>query len=80
MSNLDAPQKERLEVVFINYMPRFRTIVLDDDVHLYLYMFGVDVASTPDIVLEPSSRPEEDLLRQRILYSTIDLLRWGKMP
>jgi methylase of polypeptide subunit release factors len=66
-----APAKrDLLDVSFTQYMPRFRTVVVDDAVYVYLYMYGGDVTDRPDLCLEPSDTPA-DLIRQRILYSTL---------
>lgn len=43
---------ENFEVILTNYMPRFRTILIDDEIcHINLYMYGKDVAKTPEFRL-----------------------------
>lgn len=64
---------DSIDVSFSNYMPRFRTVIVDDTVYVYLYMYGGDVADHPDLRLEPSSNAE-DLIRRRILYSTLSVV------
>lgn len=50
---LDKESRARLEVLLSNYMPRFRTIIVDDkQVYLYLYMYGEDVNDYPDFIFE----------------------------
>jgi SAM-dependent methyltransferase len=68
----DSPPSGRdvLDVSFTNYMPRFRTVIVDDSVYVYLYMYGSDVAESPDLCLAPSESAHEGV-RQRILYSTL---------
>ena len=52
---LDSKAKERFEVLLSNYMPRFRTIVVDDErIYLYHYMYGTNVSDYPDHVLDKS--------------------------
>jgi SAM-dependent methyltransferase len=68
-------QRSNFDVGFANYMPRFRTVVADDVVYLYLYMYGVDVSNSPDLTLRPTSNLSEDGLRQRIISSTDQLAR-----
>ena len=63
-------KQDSIDVSFSNYMPRFRTVIVDDTVYVYLYMYGGDVADQPDLRLEPSSNAD-DLIRRRILYSTL---------
>ena len=67
---LNPLKRNSLDVSFSNYMPRFRTVVVDDAVYVYLYMYGANVADLPDLQLEPGS-PGSDLTRRRILYSTL---------
>ncbi len=72
--DMDSSQRNNLEVVFSNYMSRFRTIIVDDAVFLYLYMYGVDVSQKPDFILDQSAPFDGDLLRQRVVFSTLKLL------
>lgn len=67
---LNPLKRNFLDVSFSNYMPRFRAVVVDHAVYVYLYMYGADVADIPDLQLEPAS-PANDLTRRRILYSTL---------
>jgi|GEM_PF-3180534 len=79
---LDDESKARFEVLLSNYMPRFRTILVDDErVYLYLYMYGEDVTDYPDFVFE---KTEQTLATQdetknsvftRILASTDKLIK-----
>ncbi|HKP87336.1 MAG TPA: methyltransferase domain-containing protein [Blastocatellia bacterium] len=78
---LEGDAKGRLEVLLSNYMPRFRTVIIDDSqIHLYLYMYDDDVSDHPDFVLEKdaytSATPEETnaTLFARVLKSTYNLI------
>ena len=43
---------KNLTVLLSNYMPRFRTIIVDDaTIHISLYMYGVDVGIAPEFTL-----------------------------
>lgn len=43
---------ENFEVILTNYMPRFRTILIDNEIcHINLYMYGKDVVKTPEFRL-----------------------------
>lgn len=64
--------QQLIDVSFSSYMPRFRTIVVDDTAYIYLYMYGADVAKTPDFILQPSETAD-DIIRQRIIYSTLNV-------
>lgn len=72
--NMRQKSSSNLEVVFSNYMPRFRTVIADDIVFLYLYMYGMDVEGVPDLILRPSQERDVDVLRQRVIESTLKLL------
>jgi SAM-dependent methyltransferase len=63
-------RRQLLDVSFANYMPRFRTVIVDDEVYVYLYMYGSDVGEHPDLCLTGSDAGD-DMVRQRILYSTL---------
>jgi SAM-dependent methyltransferase len=78
--SLDDASKARFEVLLSNYMPRFRTILVDDDrVYLYLYMYGEDVSDYPDLMLEkggPTSAAyggSKDSLFTKVVASTNNL-------
>lgn len=66
---IDETHKQNLQVIFTNYMPRFRCIVVDDCVYIYFYMYGTDVSDTPDLVLTGKNDLEHESLRQRVLQS-----------
>lgn len=63
-------KQNSIDVVFSNYMPRFRTVIVDAEVYVYLYMYGGDVGDVPDLQLKPSNSAD-DMIRRRILYSTL---------
>lgn len=43
---------ETMTVLLTNYMPRFRTILIDDETcYVSLYLFGEDVGSAPELIL-----------------------------
>jgi len=72
--DLDLSQKRNLEILLTNYMPKFRTFIVDGTVYVYLYMYGVDVANTPDMILEASAAGDLEDLRRRVIYSTMKLI------
>ena len=75
LETLDADRQHLMEVVFTPYMPRFRAVIVDGDtVYLYLYMYGRDVESIPDLVLRSKGTPDDQLLRLRVINSTMKLL------
>ena len=50
-----AKNPSNYRVYLSNYMPRFRTILIDDEVcYVYLYMYGVDVTKTPEFIIKKS--------------------------
>jgi SAM-dependent methyltransferase len=67
--SLDDGSKARLEVLLSNYMPRFRTIVIDGKrVYLYAYLYNQNVNEYPDFVLE-----KKDPMFKRVIESTHSL-------
>jgi SAM-dependent methyltransferase len=67
--SLENDSKDRLEVLLSNYMPKFRTIVVDKElIYLYLYMYGKDVNDYPDFALE-----KRDPIAARIIESMYNL-------
>lgn len=70
---LNQLKRNSIDVSFSSYMPRFRTVVVDDAVYVYLYMYGGDVAEVPDLRLEPGNSAD-DFIRRRILYSTFSAI------
>jgi 2-polyprenyl-3-methyl-5-hydroxy-6-metoxy-1,4-benzoquinol methylase/predicted phosphodiesterase len=41
------------KVLLTNYMPRFRTIIIDEEIcYISLYMYGIDVVNTPEFKLK----------------------------
>ncbi|HYF33920.1 MAG TPA: TIR domain-containing protein, partial [Prosthecobacter sp.] len=71
-----AGRSRNLEVFLSNYMPRFRTIILDDEViYVHLYLYGHNVPAKHDFYLrrtEPD--PQKALLFGAIVESTAQLL------
>lgn len=64
-----------LEVVLTNYLPRYRAVVVDDDVYIYFYMYGSAVRDLPDLVLRHGMCDQaEEVLRQRFVHSIVDQL------
>lgn len=48
----DFNKSSKFEVLLSNYMPRFRTILVDDDLsYINLYMYGKDVGKNPEFIL-----------------------------
>ena len=70
---LGPHKRDSLDVTFSNYMPRFRTVIVDETVYVYFYMYGGDVSDSPDLCLEPRS-DATDVVRRRILYSTLSTI------
>jgi SAM-dependent methyltransferase len=66
--------KQNLQVIFTNYMPRFRCVVVDHCVYVYSYMYATDVSDTPDLILTGRDTLEHETLRLRILQSTRKLI------
>jgi len=53
----DKSSRAGLEVLLSNYMPRFRSIVVDDNqIYLYLYMYGDDVNDYPDFIFKKDNQ------------------------
>lgn len=71
---VNPAKRDSIDVSLSNYMPRFRTVIVDDAVFVYHYMYGGDVAEHPDLRLEPSVS-SDDQLRRRILYSTLSMVQ-----
>lgn len=71
---LHPSQKANLEVLFTNYMPRYRTIIVDETVYLYFYSYGVDVSTTPDLILEASTQADYDQLRRKVIQSAMKMI------
>lgn len=69
-STIEPEFRGNLDVSYSPYMPRFRTIVADDSVFTYLYMYGSDVSEFPDLRLEPAD-DANDQTRRKIIYSTL---------
>lgn len=74
LRDLEAQHRANLEVLFTQYMPRFRTIIIDESVALYLYMYGTDITEIPDLYLPESTAPGLEALRRRIIQSTEQLI------
>lgn len=76
--SLDEASKARLEVLLGNFMPRFRTIIVDGKtVYANLYMYEDDVNDYADFVLHRDDSPnpvDEDGLFARITSSTLKLV------
>jgi glycosyltransferase involved in cell wall biosynthesis/SAM-dependent methyltransferase len=60
--------RPRLRVLLTNYMSHFQTVIVDESVFVYFYMYGTDVDDTPDLVL--MSADPNDTLRRRLISST----------
>ncbi len=71
---LTDTQKSNLEVLFTNYMPRYRAIIVDETVYLYLYAYGVDVGNSPDMILKESAFGDQEYLRQKIIHSAVKMI------
>jgi uncharacterized protein with ATP-grasp and redox domains len=49
-------KSDNYKVYLSNYMPRFRTILIDDEIcYVYLYMYGKDVTNTPEFIITKTS-------------------------
>jgi len=70
----DDTNLKNFEVLFSNYMPRYRAIIVDDDVYLYLYTYGMDVGHTPDLILNANNDSVFPFLRAKVIHS-IELMQ-----
>src|SRR5262249_40431896 len=57
-----------LKVLLTSYMPPFQTVIVDDSVFVYFYLYGAGVGEMPDLALMPADPGEP--LRQRLIWST----------
>lgn len=71
-----GPNSDNFEVLLSNYMPRFRTILIDDEVcYINLYMYGQDVGITPDFRLTKLDDGVNSSWFQTISESTHQLIK-----
>lgn len=69
------PENKTLKVYLSNYMPRFRTIILDDKYCvLNLYMYHNDVNNTPEMIFNRESGNKDSLYIDSIGSSIHELL------
>ncbi|RJP78386.1 MAG: methyltransferase domain-containing protein [Candidatus Zixiibacteriota bacterium] len=75
-TSLGHPQT--FNVYLTQYMPRFRTILIDDSIcHVQLYMYGKDVSLTPELVItEQSQTPWFGVIRDSLqeMLKSVDVI------
>lgn len=67
---IDSALRINLDISYSPYMPRSRTVIADDAVFTYLYMYGSDVSELPDLCFE-SGDEATDHTRRKILHAML---------
>ncbi|MCX6582945.1 MAG: TIR domain-containing protein [Candidatus Aminicenantes bacterium] len=64
------------EVFLTSYMPRFRTIIVDEELcHINLYMYGKDVGSTPEYFFDKNGADAESKWFETISNSLKEMIK-----